>query len=126
MGKNITILLVDDNAAMRDVMRHFLEHGGYNDIIEADDGSVAFKIVKSRKIDLIISDWNMLGVTGIEFLKKIREDSEVGKTPFLMVTVEGMEVSEKTAFQFGVSDFLAKPFTGRVFLDKVEKVLTKP
>lgn len=122
MEKNITVLLVDDNTAMRTMMRHFLEHGGYKNIIEADEGSSAFKIVKSRKIDLIISDWNMLGMTGLEFVKKIREDSEVGETPFLMVTVEGMEISKETAFQGGVTDFLSKPFKIGAFLEKIDKI----
>ena len=123
MGNNITILIVDDNATMRRIIRHILEHAGYINIIEDSDGATAFKIVKSQKIDLIISDWNMLGMTGIEFLRKVREDNEVGKTPFLMVTVEGLEVSRETAFQCGVSGFIAKPFHVNDLLEKVEKVL---
>lgn len=77
MRRNALILIVDDNEPMRTVIQHIPEHAGYHNIIEADDGSSAFPIAKAQKVDLIISDWNMLGMTGIEFLKKVREDDEI-------------------------------------------------
>jgi CheY-like chemotaxis protein len=126
MGNDTTILIVDDNSTMRTIIRHILEHAGYTNIIEDSDGTTAFRVVKSRKIDLIISDWNMHAMTGIEFLKKVREDNEIGKTPFLMVTVEGLEASRETAFQCGVSGFIAKPFHVNDLLEIVEKVLENP
>ena len=124
MDKNITVLIVDDNSIMRTIIRQILEHAGYTDIIEDSDGYTAFKIIKSRKIHLIISDWNMVGVSGVELLKKVRADEEVGNTPFLMVTVEGMEASREVAFQHGASGFVAKPFHVMELLEEVEKVLS--
>jgi two-component system chemotaxis response regulator CheY len=123
MTGNGMILIVDDNEPMRTVIRHMLEHAGYRNIIEADDGSSAFTIAKAQKIDLIISDWNMLGMTGIELLKKVREDDEIRSTPFLMLTVEALNVSRDVAFAQGVSDFLTKPFTKKNLLEKIEKLL---
>lgn len=117
------ILIVDDNEPMRTVIRHALENAGYKNIIEADDGSSAFAIAKAQKVDLIISDWNMLGMTGIDLLKKVREDDEIGSTQFLMLTAEGRDVSRDAAFAQGVSDFLTKPFTIKGLMEKIEKLL---
>ena len=121
--KNITILIVDDNEPMRTMIRHMLESHGYVDLVEADDGSSAFTILKSRKIDLVFADWNMLGMTGIELLKKVREDSTIGKTPFIMVSVEGGAVSIDEALKYGVSDFISKPFTSKILIETLEKVM---
>jgi two-component system chemotaxis response regulator CheY len=123
MSGNGMILIVDDNESMRTVIRHALENAGYQNIIEAEDGSSAFTIAKAKKVDLIISDWNMWGMTGIEFLKKVRNDGEIGSTHFLMLTVEALDVSRDDAFAQGVSDFLTKPFTAKSLLKKIEKLL---
>jgi two-component system chemotaxis response regulator CheY len=123
MKESKKILIVDDNRAMRTVIKHALESAGYSNITEADDGSSAFAIAKSQNVDLIISDWNMLGMTGIELLKKVREDGDIGKTPFLMLTVEGLCASRDEAFAHGVSDFLTKPFTVGDLREKVGKSL---
>ena len=123
MKVNSMILIVDDNESMRTVIRHALENAGYQGIMEADDGSSAFTIAKAHKVDLIISDWNMLGMTGIELLKKVRKDEEIGSTQFLMLTVEALDVSRDAAFADGVSDFLTKPFTAKCLLEKIEKLL---
>ena len=114
--KNITILIVDDNEPLRTVIKHMLESHGYMDFVEADDGSSAFTILKSRKIDLVFADWNMLGMTGIELLKKVREDSTIGKTPFIMVSVECGAVSIDAALKYGASDFISKPFTSKILI----------
>jgi two-component system, chemotaxis family, chemotaxis protein CheY len=123
MMKNIKILIVDDNEPMRTIIRRILEYGGYANSVEADDGSSAFKILKSQKIDLILSDWNMFGMTGIELLKKVREDESIAKTPFIMVSVEGGKVSVDTAIKCGASDFIAKPFTSKTIIETIEKVM---
>jgi two-component system chemotaxis response regulator CheY len=123
MKRDEAILIVDDNEPMRTVIRHALENAGYQNICEADDGSSAFAIVKTQKIDLIISDWNMLGVSGIDLVMNVRKDDEVHATPFLMLTVEALEVSRDVAFEQGVSDFLTKPFTIKRLLDKIERLL---
>ncbi|MHB9098840.1 MAG: response regulator [Syntrophales bacterium] len=123
MGADSTILIVDDNESMRTVIRHALENAGYQNIISADDGSSAFAVAKAQKVSLIISDWNMWGMTGIELLKKVRTNDQIGSIPFLMLTVEALDVSRDVAFAHGVSDFLTKPFTAKRLVEKVKKLL---
>lgn len=123
MAADSTILIVDDNESMRTVIRHALENAGYRNIISADDGSSALAAAKAQKVGLIVSDWNMWGMTGIELLKKVRKDDQLGSIPFLMLTVEALDVSRDAAFAQGVSDFLTKPFTAKRLLEKVEKLL---
>ena len=123
MGKNINILIVDDNDPMRAIIRYILEHTGYTNVIEAPNGASAFAVLKSQKIDFIISDWNMPGMTGLELLRKVRGDVEVCKTPFLMLTVERQKESVDTAAKHGVTDYMFKPFTAKVLREKVEKIV---
>jgi two-component system, chemotaxis family, chemotaxis protein CheY len=124
MDKDILILIVDDNSIMRTIISDILEHAGYTKLIVESDGERALQIIKSRKVDLIISDWQMLGMTGIQLLKHVREDSQVGKTPFIMVTVEGTKESKKKAYQYKVNGFISKPFHGDDLLEEVKKVMT--
>ena len=91
MDKNIKILVVDDFATMRKVIRNILKQVQYENIVEAEDGVVALSILKSQKIDFVISDWNMPNMTGYELLKAVRADPEIGKTPFLMITAESLQ-----------------------------------
>lgn len=123
MNKNISILIVDDNEPIRTIIRRILENEGYVHFIEAEDGISAYRILKSQKIDLIISDWNMLGMTGIELLTMIREDREMARTPFIMVSVEGLNISINRAFKSGASDFISKPFTSKELIESINRVM---
>jgi two-component system chemotaxis response regulator CheY len=120
--KNIKILVVDDFATMRKVVRNLLKQVGYEDIIEAEDGVMALKALKSQKIDFIISDWNMPNMTGYELLKAVRDDSDLAKTPFLMVTAEALQDNVVAAVKAGVSDYIVKPFTAEVLNEKIIKI----
>jgi len=91
MEKKISILVVDDFATMRKVIRNLLKQVGYENIVEAENGEAALSVLKSRKVDLIISDWNMPTMSGYELLKAVRADDELQKTPFLMVTAEALK-----------------------------------
>ena len=125
MGKEIKILLVDDFATMRKVVRNLLKQGGYENIVEAEDGVAAFKVIKSQKIDFIISDWNMPNMTGIELLRAVRADAEVSATPFLMVTAEALQDNVIAAVKAGVSNYIVKPFTAEVLSEKIAKIIEK-
>ncbi len=120
--KNIKILVVDDFATMRKVVRNLLKQVGYEEIIEAEDGVMALKALKSQKIDFIISDWNMPNMTGYELLKAVRDDADLAKTPFLMVTAEALQDNVVAAVKAGVSDYIVKPFTAEVLNDKIIKI----
>jgi two-component system chemotaxis response regulator CheY len=121
--KNIKILVVDDFATMRKVVRNLLKQVGYEDIVEAEDGVMALRALKSQKIDVVISDWNMPNMSGFELLKAVREDSELSKTPFLMVTAEALQDNVVAAVKAGVNEYIVKPFTAEVLNEKIVKIM---
>ena len=121
--KSIKILVVDDFATMRKVVRNLLKQGGYDDIVEAEDGVMAFKTLKSQKIDVVVSDWNMPNMSGLELLKAVRADAELAKTPFLMVTAEALQDNVVAAVKAGVNNYIVKPFTAEVLNEKIKKII---
>jgi len=123
MDKNIKILIVDDFATMRKVIRNLLKSVGYENIIEAEDGAIAFRTLKNTEVDFIISDWNMPNMSGLELLKAVRADDQLNKTPFLMVTAEALQDNVIAAVKAGVSNYIVKPFTAEVLNSKIEKIL---
>jgi two-component system, chemotaxis family, chemotaxis protein CheY len=125
MDKQIKILVVDDFATMRKVIRNLLKQVGYENIVEAEDGVIALKILKSQKIDLVVSDWNMPNMTGLELLKAVRSDEDLKSTPFLMVTAEALQDNVIAAVKAGVSNYIVKPFTAETLNDKITKILEK-
>ncbi len=125
MPKDMKILIVDDFATMRKVIRNLLKQVGYENILEAEDGVSALRVLKAQKVDLIISDWNMPNMTGFELLKAVRADADLGKTPFLMVTAEALQDNVVAAVKAGVSNYIVKPFTAEVLNDKISKIMEK-
>ena len=125
MDKNIKILVVDDFATMRKVIKNLLKQVGYENNVEAEDGVIALRILKSQKIDLVISDWNMPNMTGLELLKAVRADEDLKTTPFLMVTAEALQDNVIAAVKAGVSNYIVKPFTAEVLNEKIAKILEK-
>jgi two-component system, chemotaxis family, chemotaxis protein CheY len=125
MDKNIKILVVDDFATMRKVIRNLLKQVGYENIAEAEDGVLALRVLKSQKVDLVISDWNMPNMTGLELLKSVRADEDLKTTPFLMVTAEALQDNVIAAVKAGVSNYIVKPFTAEVLNEKITKILEK-
>ncbi|MEE9911260.1 MAG: response regulator [Deltaproteobacteria bacterium] len=121
--KNIKVLIVDDFATMRKVVRNLLKQVGYEDIVEAEDGVMALKALKSQKIDVIVSDWNMPNMTGLELLKAVRADADLAKTPFLMVTAEALQDNVVAAVKAGVNNYIVKPFTAEVLNEKIKKIM---
>lgn len=121
--KNIKVLIVDDFATMRKVVRNLLKQVGYEDIVEAEDGVMALKALKAQKIDVIVSDWNMPNMTGLELLKAVRADADLAKTPFLMVTAEALQDNVVAAVKAGVSNYIVKPFTAEVLNEKIKKIM---
>lgn len=125
LDKNMRILVVDDFATMRKVIKNLLKQAGYNNIVEAEDGAEALKTLKSIKIEFVISDWNMPNMNGLEFLKAVRADSDLSNLAFLMVTAEALQDNVVLAVKAGVSDYIVKPFTAEVLNEKIEKILQK-
>jgi two-component system chemotaxis response regulator CheY len=125
MDKSIKILVVDDFATMRKVIRNLLKQSGYENIVEAEDGVNALKILKSQKIDFIVSDWNMPNMSGLELLKAVRDDDDLKTLPFLMVTAEALQENVVAAVKAGVSNYIVKPFTSETLDEKIKKIMEK-
>ncbi|MCM2284517.1 MAG: chemotaxis response regulator CheY [Desulfobacula sp.] len=123
MDTSIKVLIVDDFATMRRILKNILKQIGFKNLVEADDGTSAWEILQGQTIDLIISDWNMPKMTGLELLKKVRASDQYKRTPFLMVTAEAQKQNVIEAVQAGVSNYVVKPFTAEAISDKLEKIL---
>ena len=123
MNPSIKILIVDDFATMRRIMKNILKQLGYTNIAEADDGTTALEALKQGSFDLIISDWNMPKMTGLDLLKTVRKDPVYRATPFLMVTAEAQKQNVIEAVQAGVSNYVVKPFTAEAISEKLDKIL---
>ncbi|MCW7753831.1 chemotaxis response regulator CheY [Desulfobotulus sp. H1] len=125
MDTSIKILCVDDFATMRRILKNILKQLGFTNITEADDGTTALEELKKGHFDLIISDWNMPKMSGLELLKAVRAMDDYKNIPFLMVTAEAQKQNVVEAVQAGVSNYVVKPFTAEAIAEKIEKVLVK-
>ena len=123
MSTSLKILVVDDFATMRRIMKNILKQLGYTNITEADDGTTALEELKRGSFDLIISDWNMPKMTGLDLLKIVRSDPVYKDIPFLMVTAEAQKQNVIEAVQAGVSNYVVKPFTAEAIADKLGKII---
>jgi len=123
MNTSIKILIVDDFATMRRILKNILKQLGFKNLLEADDGTTALDALEKNDIDLVISDWNMPKMTGLELLKSVRASKKYAKTPFLMVTAEAQKQNVIEAVQAGVSNYVVKPFTAEAISDKLKKIL---
>ena len=121
-NKEMRILVVDDFSTMRRIIKNILRQLGFNNIIEADDGSTAWETLNKDKIEFIISDWNMPNMTGIELLRKVRASEEFSDLPFLMVTAEAQQENIIEAVQAKVSNYIVKPFTAETMKQKIDKI----
>lgn len=122
MNLGMNVLVVDDFATMRRIVRNVLKEIGFNNVLEADDGSSALAVLKKEEVGLIVSDWNMPNMTGLDLLKAVRADESTKNIPFLMVTAEGQKDSVIQAVQAGVSNYVVKPFTADVIKEKLQKI----
>ncbi|MGD9731955.1 MAG: chemotaxis response regulator CheY [Desulfamplus sp.] len=123
MNTSIKILIVDDFATMRRILKNILKQLGFKNLLEADDGTTAMETLEKNDIDLVISDWNMPKMTGLELLKWVRGNKKYAKTPFLMVTAEAQKQNVIEAVQAGVSNYIVKPFTAEAISEKLKKIL---
>ena len=122
LNTSMKILVVDDFATMRRIVKNLLKQIGFINAEEAEDGLVALQKLKSDNFDFVISDWNMPNMTGIELLQAVRADGQLSKLPFLMVTAEADKENVLLAIKMGVSNYVVKPFTADVLEDKIKKI----
>jgi two-component system chemotaxis response regulator CheY len=122
---NMKVLVVDDFATMRKIVRNILKQIGFTNIVEADDGANALEIIKSEKVDFVVTDWNMPNMTGLELLKNIRAENNAKDVPVLMVTAEGLANNVVDAVKAGVDNYIVKPFTAETVQTKIEQIFAK-
>ena len=120
---NRQILIVDDTTVLRNIMKMQLQRMGFSLIHEAPDGSEAMKILHARKIDLVISDWNMPVMNGFELLREIRASEVFKDILFIMVTAEATEARISMALQLKVDELILKPFTLEILERKIIRVI---
>jgi two-component system chemotaxis response regulator CheY len=120
----IKVLVVDDMSTMRRIVKNVLRQIGFSDIVEAENGQEALTKLKAGGFGLVVSDWNMPVMQGIELLRAVRGDTELKTIPFLMVTAEAQKENLIEAVQAGVSNYVVKPFTAEVLQGKLEKIFT--
>lgn len=122
----LTLLLVDDSQTMRGIVRGILVDLGFKRILEAADGAAALEILRQEKVDLVICDWNMPKMTGIELLEAVRCSLDLYSTKFIMVTAEANNEHVIRAIESGISNYIVKPFSSKVLLEKILQVLKVP
>lgn len=123
--KNYPVLVVDDFSTMRRIIKTALKQMGIEDITEAEDGKIALQKLKLKDFKLIISDWNMPNLMGIDFLRRVRADEKYKHIPFLMVTAEARKDNVLEAAKAGVSNYITKPFTAEDLQKKIENIVVK-
>ena len=116
------ILVVDDFSTMRRIVKNILKQIGFENLDEAEDGKQAFSKLKAEKFDFLVSDWNMPNMTGIELLQAVRADADLKSLPVLMVTAETEKEKVLEAVQSGVNNYIVKPFTAEVLMEKINKI----
>ncbi len=118
------LLVVDDSSTMRRIIRNTLERLGHTDVVEAEHGVEAWeKLSVDESIKVVITDWNMPEMNGLDLVKKIRAEKKYEDMPIIMVTTEGGKAEVITALKAGVNNYIVKPFTPQVLKEKLEDVL---
>lgn len=119
---SVRVLVADDSATMRKIIIRSLNVVGVSDITEAADGDEALHLFQFKPFDLVLTDWNMPGKTGIDVIRGIRQEGST--IPIIMATTEGEKNRVVEAIQAGVSDYIVKPFTADLLREKLAKHLT--
>ena len=119
---NMRILVVDDSLTMRKIITNVLKELGVHHelIIEAADGMDAIGKVKTHSFDLILTDWNMPKMNGLELVQNLRKLPKTEKTPIIMITTEGAKTEVVTALKNGVNNYIVKPFTAEILKSKLQ------
>ena len=117
------VLTIDDSATMRKIIKESLGKAGYGNVIEAENCEAGLQRLKATAVDLILVDWNMPGMSGIDFVKTIRRAPALAGIPVIMITSNADKKQVLSAVMAGVNDYLVKPFAFDAFSEKVSKAL---
>lgn len=120
---NMSILIVDDYKTMLRIIRNLLRQLNFTNVDEASDGTEALHVLGQKDYDLIISDWNMEPMTGLQLLREVRKSDRFKHIPFIMITAESKAENVVAAKQAGVSNYIVKPFNAETLKTKLSSVL---
>lgn len=123
VDKNMSILIVDDYNTMRRIVKNLLKQIGFENTDEAADGAEALSKMRGDHYDLVISDWNMEPMSGLQLLQEVRADNKLCRTPFIMVTAESKTDNVVAAKQAGVNNYIVKPFNAETLKTKLTSVI---
>ncbi len=123
VDRAMSILIVDDYKTMVRIISNLLKQLGFSNVDEANDGSSALEKLRDRDYGLVISDWNMEPMTGLQLLKEVRADTKLKQTPFIMVTAESKTDNVVAAKQAGVNNYIVKPFNADTLKTKMASVI---
>ena len=123
VDKNMPILIVDDYKTMLRIIRNLLRQLGFLNVEEATDGAMALQKMRGQPFKLVISDWNMEPMTGLQLLKEVRADDSLKVTPFIMITAESKTENVVAAKQAGVNNYIVKPFNADTLKTKMSAVI---
>ena len=123
IDKSMNVLIVDDYKTMLRIIRNLLKQIDFNNVEEATDGADALAKLRGGNFGLVISDWNMQPMTGLQLLQEVRADSRLKAMPFIMVTAESRVENVVAAKKAAVSNYIVKPFNAETLREKIEKVL---
>jgi two-component system chemotaxis response regulator CheY len=118
----IKVMVVDDQQSMRIMLRSNLRDLGFTDVRDKSSALDALKAIRSDRVHLIISDYNMPDMDGLQFLEEVRKDGVIGKTVFIMLTGSSDRDVVQRAAALGVNNYLVKPFATAALKDKIERV----
>jgi len=121
---DLKILIVDDFVTMRRIIKNLLRDAGFTNCIEAENGCCALQLLKSSHFDLVITDWNMPQMSGLELLQNIRKNPAWLRLPVLMVTAEAKREQIIMAMKAGVNGYVVKPFTATILRNKIDYIIT--
>ncbi len=116
-------LIIDDSMVIRNIHKNVLKEQGFSDedMFEADNGLTALEIAEKQEIGFFLVDWNMPGMNGLDFIKKIRSNPKYAQTPIVMVTSEAAKYNVMEAIDAGATNYVIKPIHGDVLWKKIEK-----
>ena len=123
VDKNMPILIVDDYKTMLRIIRNLLNQLNFTNVQEAGNGQTALQKLRSNPVELVISDWNMEPMTGLQLLREVRADANLKDTPFIMITAESKTENVVAAKEAGVSNYIVKPFNAETLKTKLVSVL---
>lgn len=123
VDKSMNVLIVDDYKTMLRIINNLLKQLGFTNIDEATDGTMALEMLKTKKYGLVISDWNMEPMSGMQLLKHVRANQNTASLPFIMVTAESKTENVIEAKKAGVSNYIVKPFNAETLKTKMSSVL---